>query len=150
MEPLSAIASASALAFAAIKAARALSGLRDCYEKAGPVLASINSECTALHIALTQLQRLALSGLFFERLTSQPHFGDSLDLVLLSSVQTFSALDEEIRIMTQSLNQKQNLFQRLKYVWNEEAMREILQQLRCQQNTINLLLTAMQTYGYQF
>jgi hypothetical protein len=43
--------------------------------------------------------------------------------------------------------QKDDHFLRLKYLWSEETMREILLQLRSQQNAISVLLTAIQTYG---
>lgn len=149
MDPLSAVASAASLAFACVNAARALHSLRRRYKIADTMITSITSECTAIHAALTQLQRLALSDSFFQQLESQPELGDSLDLSLLSCMQTFSALDAEIQEITQGSDETSDRFFRLKYLWNEDTMKEILQQLRCQQNTINLLLTAFQVYDSQ-
>lgn len=146
MEPLSLVASASALGFASVKTVKGLYDLRKRYKTAGTMITSISSECTVLHIALTQIQKLALTDSFYDRLASQPDLKDSFELALLSCTQTFSALEEEICELSPKPEQKDNQFQRLRYLWNEETMREILQQLRGQQNAINLLLTAIQTY----
>lgn len=145
MDPLSAVASASALIFASIRVAKGLHDLREHYRSAGTMITSLTSECTILHVALSQIQRLALEDSFFVRLKSQPDLRDSLELALLSCAQTFSAMDEEIRELSKSQEQKDEIFLRLKYLWNEDKMGEILQQLRCQQNSLNLLLTTLQT-----
>jgi hypothetical protein len=147
MDPLSIVASASALVFASVRAVKGLCGLRECYKTAGTMIASISSECMVLHIALSQIQKLALIDSFFDRLASQLDLKDSLELALLSCTQTLSALEEEIRELSPKGEQKGDHFLRLKYLWNEETMREILLQLRSQQNAISVLLTAIQTYG---
>jgi hypothetical protein len=146
MDPLTIAASASTLGFAAVKAVIGLCDLRERYKTAGTMIASISSECTVLHLALTQIQRLALADFFRDRLASQPELRDSFELALLSCMQTFSALEDEIRQLSPKQEGKDDQFQRLKYLWNEGTMREVLQQLRSQQTAINMLLTAIQTY----
>ncbi len=146
MDPLSIVASASALVFASVKVVKGLSDIRERYKAAAAMIASISSECMILHIALSQIQKLALIGSFFDRLSSQLDLEDSLELALLSCTQTFSALEEEIRELSPKGEQRDDHFLRLKYLWNEETMREILMQLRSQQNALSVLLTAIQTY----
>jgi hypothetical protein len=147
MDPLSIVVSASTLVFASVKVVRGLCDLQERYKRAGAMIASISSECMVLHIALSQIQKLALTGSFFDRLASQPELKDSFELALLSCTQTFSALEEEIHELSPKSEQEDDHFLRLKYLWNEETMREILLQLRSQQNAISVLLTAIQTYG---
>jgi hypothetical protein len=95
---------------------------------------------------LTQIQKLSLTDFFYDRLVSQPELKDSFELGLRSCMQTFSALEKEIRELSPKSNQIDDQFQRLNYLWKEETMREILQQLRSQQNAINVALTAIQAY----
>jgi hypothetical protein len=147
MDPLSIVASASSLVFASVRAVKGLCDLRERYKTAGTMIASISSECMVLHIALSQIQKLALIDSFFDRLASQLDLKDSFELALLSCTQTLSALEEEIRELSPKGEQKDDHFLRLKYLWNEESMREILLQLRSQQNAISVLLTAIQTYS---
>lgn len=145
MDPLSIVASASSLVFAGVKVVKGLSGLRKRYKTAGTIIASISSECMVLHIALSQIHKLAMVDSFFDRLASHLELKDGFELALLSCTQTFSALEEEIRKLSPEGEQKDDHFLRLKYLWNGETMREILLQLRSQQNAISVLLTAIQT-----
>jgi hypothetical protein len=147
MDPLSIAASASTLVFACVKVVKGLCDLRERYKIAGTMVASISSECMVLHIALSKIQKLALIPSFFDRLESQPGLTDSFKLVLLSCTQTLSTLEEELRGLSPNEERTDDHFLRLKYLWNEETMREILLLLRNQQNTISNLLQAIQTYG---
>lgn len=147
MDPLSIAASASTLVFACIKVVKGLCDLRERYKIAGTTIASLSSECMVLHIALSQIQKLALIPSFFDRMESHPGLQDSFELALLSCTQTLSALEEELRGLSPSLERTDDPFLRVKYLWNEEIMREILLLLRSQQNTISTLLVAIQTYG---
>jgi hypothetical protein len=97
MDPLSIVASASALVSPASGPSKACVTFGSATKRQGAIIASISSECMVLHIALSQIQKLALIDSFFNRLVSQLDLKDSLELALLSCTQTLSALEEEIR-----------------------------------------------------
>lgn len=76
---------------------------------------------------------------------NQQQLSASFEIALLGCASTFAVLEEELKEM-QGGEAGPSRMQRARYVWKEEIMNELLQQLRGQQGALQLLLIALHTY----
>jgi hypothetical protein len=121
-----------------------LSGLQD----APRILSSIQSECSTTREALSLMfifmsksDTTALSHLSGDETLAQ-----SFDIALTGCTVTLSALDNELQKILEHHKRdgKPDLVQRAKYVWNEDSLKDALDELRGQRDALNLLATVVQ------
>lgn len=146
MDPLSITAACSSLAFAIVRNGRVLATVFEKYQTAQHSIFMIQTECTVLAAALSQLES-SVTGSKASRLRGCPPSAlEALDLSLTGCMLTLSVLEKEINRLTDGADDaalKMGKAERAKYVWKEESMNELLQQLRGQSSALTLLLKAL-------
>jgi hypothetical protein len=108
---------------------------------------TISSEITVISASLSHLQMIICPKQDFVRtLDSRPELAHTLDTALIGCMVIFSCLDEEIRDITAKISQRGALSWKgkAKVVWDDAKLREMLDSLRGQQNTINFLIQLVQ------
>jgi hypothetical protein len=148
MEPLSIAAGVASLVTTCVKTIRSLKAIADTYKSASLTISAITSECSIISTALSQIQYLFLHNLdsLTLRLDSQSQLHAAFETALTGCSVTLAALDGELQKLAegQRVTGESSRLVRLKYMWNEDIMKELLQHLRGQHGGINLLLTALQ------
>jgi len=151
MDPLSIAGGVLSLVSSGFKISRSLNTLRNKYKSAPATLSALSVECSVTCAALYQIQDLLTSRPEF--LTSQSDsrsmLTDMFELALLGCAATFSVLDEELTKV--EYDGKKGVFKvgfksRLKLIWNEDTLKELLQQMRDQRSSIGFLIETVQTY----
>ena len=93
---------------------------------------AIGTECTTLQSALTSINSWV---------ESQAHSSAQLD----SLRQTISVLSEAMEALLADLSRvNDSLRARLSFLWNDESLRLLLEEVRWQANALHLLLAALQ------
>lgn len=146
MDPLSIAAAASSLVFSVVRNGRALATVFEKYQNSQRCIFMMQTECTILAAALSQLQ-MFFSKVRGSAMSRYPKFVmEALDLSLVGCTLTLSVLSKEIDNLVESVNDnaaKMSKGKKIKYVWKEESMDELLQQLRGQSSALSLLLKAL-------
>ncbi|KAH7345830.1 beta-lactamase/transpeptidase-like protein [Pyrenochaeta sp. MPI-SDFR-AT-0127] len=146
MDPLSIAAAASSLVFSVVRNGRALATVFEKYQDSQQCIFMMQTECTVLAAALSQLQMI-FSKVPDSAISRYPDFVmEALDLSLVGCTLTLSVLNKEIGNLVESIDDnaaKMTKGKRLKYLWKEESMNELLQQLRGQSSALSLLLKAL-------
>jgi hypothetical protein len=137
MDPVSITAAAASLVYSVVRNGRALAAIYDKYQDAHRCIFQIQAECTVLAAALSQIEIL------FTRSSTRAkrcpdNFIEALDISLVGCTLTLSALSKEIEVLQNADTKKK----KAKYVWKEQTINELLQQLRGQTSALNLLLQA--------
>ncbi|PGH13662.1 hypothetical protein AJ79_03510 [Helicocarpus griseus UAMH5409] len=140
MDPLSITASISGLLVACAQVVKIASDVRGKYKTASLTISSIATECVTVTTALSHLQVLVI-----RRADSfDSNTANMFECVITGCKLTLSVLDEYI--MELSLDHGELTSKnKAKVVWNESEMKELLQQLRGHESSLNLLLTVMQS-----
>lgn len=148
MEPLSIAAGVASLVTACVKTIISLKAIADRYKSASLTIWAITFECSVIRRALSQIKYLFLHNLdsLISRLDSQSQLHAAFETALTGCSVTLNALDDELQKLAegQRVSGESSRLVRLKYMWNEDIMKELLQHLRGQRGGINLLLTALQ------
>jgi hypothetical protein len=145
MDPLSITAATSSLVFSVVKNGRVIATLFEKFQEAQRCLFMIQTECTVLAAALSQLEVLFSRPPDSRPMQYPDHALEALDLSLVGCTLTFSVLSQEIDALAAGVddsNAKMTKGKRVKYLWKEEPMNELLQQLRGQSSALTLLLKA--------
>jgi hypothetical protein len=145
MDPLSITAAAASVVFTIVRNGRHFALIYDTYKEAQHSLFMIQTECTVLAAALSQIQG-HFSGSVSPRIKQLPEVVmEALDISLLGCTMTLSVLTEEVEALVKGAELSQTLKwkKRAKFVWKEDTMISILQQLRGQSMALSLLLKAM-------
>ena len=146
MDPLSIAATASGLVFSVVRNGRALATIFEKYKDSQRCIFMIQTECTVLAAALSQLQ-MVFSKVSKADMGQCPDFVvEAIDLSLTGCTLTMSVLSKELDSLVDSVNSdraKMAKGKKVKYVWKEEPMIELLQQLRGQSSALSLLLKAL-------
>ena len=131
------------------KGAQTCNTLLSKYKHAPQALASIDTQCTAIKLALSHVYWLANSNteLLSSQLHAQGPLAESFDVALTGCTVTFSLLDVELQKLCQQSKDKDTYSakDRIKFVWNEDLVRSLLDDMRGLQGAVTLLLTALQT-----
>ncbi|KAK0512606.1 hypothetical protein JMJ35_004623 [Cladonia borealis] len=117
------------------------------YSDAPMTMTAIASECSVLSASLSHIQDLATQNAdaFVSRLKSQSNFTTTFDTALAGCALVFSVLDTQIQDITKGKDPgDMDRIGKVKAVWKDDSLKELLQQLRGQQIAMNLLLTALQ------
>ena len=126
---------------------KAAQDVRGRYKAATLAISSIATECVAVSTALSHLQSLTINDGSVDA-----DVVNTLETVVIGCTLTISVLDEYILeliadnnvLKTADVTTKWTT--KVKFLWNEAEMKELLQQLRGHQSSITLLLTVLRRY----
>jgi hypothetical protein len=147
MDPISITTAVLAISARCLTTAKAVSTLRDKFKGAQITISAIHSESTVISASLGHIQSLilkdpeTLSSIF----TSRPGLEGAFDTALTGCALVFSILDDEVQKL-QGDGGEIGAAEKMKIVWKEETMKELLQQIRGQQTALSLLIQALQMY----
>ena len=149
MDPISIAATVTSLVFTIVKNGRMLAVAYSSYKDAQNTLFMIQTECSVLAAALSLIQVRFGGTEGSAALCKLPKLViDTLDLSLTATSMTMSVLrdetDELVRGAELSVTLKSK--ERAKFVWKEETMSGLLQQLRGQGIALGLLLKAIDRF----
>ena len=149
MDPLSIVGLAGTLVPLCVRVTYALNNVKVKYSQSNMTISAIVSECSVIAAALTQIEGIAKKDPdgFASRLDpSASQLGASFELAMGGCSITLAVLNEEVEKLT--VGEKVGFLgwkPKVKYIWNEAGMRDLLGTLRGQQSALHLLLAAVQT-----
>ncbi|MCJ1402608.1 hypothetical protein MMC11_005828 [Xylographa trunciseda] len=147
MDPLSMTVAISSLVMTCASIVKAAQDVRGRYKAATLTISSIAAECVAVSTALSLLQNLSISG----NGSVDADVVNTLETVVIGCTLTISVLHEYIlELITdnnvlKSADAKSKWRTKVKFLWNEVEMKELLLQLRGHQSSITLLLTVLRS-----
>ncbi|ORY14059.1 hypothetical protein BCR34DRAFT_599472 [Clohesyomyces aquaticus] len=148
MDPLSITASVTGVCGVSFTATKALYEFRSKYKQANLTIAAICSESSVVHAALTQIQSLLYrdGDLIIERLHERSDLAASFDISFTGCMLLYSCIEEETGRLRNAMERDGSLdwTQKLKVAWNEDTFQSLLQQLRGQETSLQLLLQTLQ------
>jgi len=143
------------LAISCTKCIRIIQDVRTKYKRAPLTMASIASECSTVSVALSQLHYIEfpLSGARDGNGTINPVV-QSLDAVMMGCTVALSLIEDHLtdfRVVTEEASDDGQALlgkmAKVKFVWNEDEVKELLQQLRGYQLNLTTLLSVMSRFG---
>ena len=150
MDPLTICATVTGLVRTCGTAATMCSGLITKYKIAPMILASIRTECTTVKTALSYVDCLIKQDAdqFSSRVKAHSPLSEIFDVPLTGCVLTFSLLDVQLqKLYDRSKDHDSYKWKdKMKYVWDEDQAKAILDHMRGLQGALNLMLTVLQTY----
>ena len=150
MDPLAITSAIAALVANSAKLSKNCNDYWNKYKVSSITLTAIATECSTISISLSQIHAL------FDRdpdrttskLSNTPHLISVFDNALKACGIVLSVIDDEIEKLSRSAGKeavaKFPRIARIKYVWNEAKMKELLSQARAQQNALQMLLALIQ------
>lgn len=117
------------------------------YKMASSTLAAINNECAVLSATMNTLGRLSRK--HRAKITNQSlGLTQPFNASLLACETTLVALTREIQRLGFIGKTKHEWIPlvRMKYIWNEKTIKDLLEQLRWQGQTLNLLINTIQLW----
>ncbi|RFU76899.1 ankyrin repeat [Trichoderma arundinaceum] len=148
MDPVAIIGAASSLVVSLAKASKSLSDIRKGFHEAPMTLASMITECKTISAALTHLQNLTLGNpvALSPSIMSPETITESFDNALTGCMLILSALEAQLERFSQNEKPEDIRFmQRVRLLWNEDTMSQLLENLRGQHAAINTLVSLFQT-----
>ncbi|KAH6987169.1 hypothetical protein EDB80DRAFT_731455 [Ilyonectria destructans] len=130
-----------------LKTTKYLYDLQQKYKNAPIVVVSICSESTVISASLAKIQSLLLQRLDLSTTwKSQSGLGSVLDTTLTGCMVLYSCLDTELQAITAGTTDANQIRwkARVRSVWNEEKLHELLIAIRGQQTAITLLIQLLQ------
>ena len=150
MDPLAICTTVTGLVRTSGTAATMCSRLITKYETAPAILASIRTECITVKTALSYMDWIIKqdADLFSSQLKAHSPLLEIFEVPLTGCIFTFSLLDIELqKLCDRSKDHGSYKWKdRMKYVWNEERAKAILDHMRGLQSALDLMLTVLQTY----
>ena len=120
------------------------------YKTAPAILTSIRTERITIKAALSYVNCLMKrdTELLSSQLKAHGPLVEIFDVPLTGCALTFSLLDIELqKLYDRSKDHDSYRWKhKMKYVWNEDQAKAILDHMRGLQSAVNLMLTALQTY----
>lgn len=149
MDPLSAASSIASVMIGCAKVVKVAHDIRGKYKGASVTIASIATECATVRTGLSQLQKVATKTNDFDEDTA-----DTFETVILGCTLTMSVLNDYVAELTESMGEvnaevgiaQPSRMAKMKLLWNESEMKELLHQLRGHQSSITMLLTTLQRF----
>ena len=150
MDPFTICTTVASLVKTCGTAATTCNGLLSKYKNAPQILASIRTECATIKTALSYVDWLVKrdTKLLSSQLKAHSPLAETLDVALTGCAVTFSLLDIELqKLYDKSKDQDGYKWKdKMRYVWDEDRAKNILDHMRGLHNAVNLVLTAFQTY----
>jgi hypothetical protein len=133
---------------ACLSSTKALYDHREKYRDAPVLLVSICTESIIISVSLAQIQRLIERSLGGDGLSdvwdTREDLPAVLDQALAGCMVVFSCLDDELRRVTGTASGEMGWKERVRLLWNEAKLSELLGALRGQQTALNLMLQLLQ------
>jgi hypothetical protein len=151
VEPIGLIGTVFGVIGLSAQVAKQLNDIRSQYKFANSTLSAISSECNVISAALQQIQALVTQqrGEVSSKLGPNSSMSNAFDTALQGCEATLTVLDlecaklgAEMRKGGVSLLMSRSV--KLKFVWKESTMKDLLLQLRSQHAALNLLITTFQ------
>ena len=148
MDPITIGTTVASLVATFTKGAQTCNALLSKYKYAPQMLASIHTECTTIKLALSHVYWLVNSNteLLSSQLDARGPLAETFDVALTGCTVTFSLLDTELQKLCQQSKDKDTYKakDKMKFMWNEDLTRSLLDDMRGLQGAVTLLLTALQ------
>jgi len=139
MDPVSITTTVICLSAQCLGTVKKLYSLREKYKNAEKTISAIYTETTVLSASLGHIQTLVLR----HAESFNAELKSTLDTSLTGCLTVYSVLEEEI----QKLNQNPGSVKTgLVYVWQEDTMNDLLQQIRGQRDALSLLMKVLELY----
>ncbi|KAF2669340.1 hypothetical protein BT63DRAFT_258973 [Microthyrium microscopicum] len=151
MDPITITTTVVKLTASCLSTAKALNTLRNQFNDAPMTIVSICSETTVIAASLSQIQSLVLTRDNISSILRQrPEFASALDTALVGCMVLFSCLDEEVRRLSRSTSPAARAItfgfrDKVRALWNNDRLKELLDALRGQQTSITLLIQLLHT-----
>jgi hypothetical protein len=150
MEPFSLAVSVTSAARLCLAAGQGLYSLRDRYRHASITITSIFNESKLMSAFLGRIQSLLQQNgdTIIEEFNEQPQLKDIFEEALANCTIVYSRLDAEVQRLRQDTNHAGELSRwgRMRHLWKEETMKDLLQSVRFQTMTISSLLQCLQVF----
>jgi hypothetical protein len=144
MDPVSITASVVALTRTVFLCARDLQSLHTRFSSSSRIITSISTESKLIGAFLQQLGKLLKNSprAILERIEDSPELGDALKAALDHCTDIYQQLNKEISYFKENHKKPGQLRFRdkLRYLWNEENLKELHQTLRAQQGIFSSFL----------
>lgn len=148
MDPLSVTASITAIITLFGKATKILHNSYTIYGNAAFVIASICSETAVISASLTLIQSLFdhRADAIMIRLQSRPELLHTLDMALTGCMLVCSCLLNETQGLVSSTGETKGVSwgAKARLLWNQDTLKELLENIRGQQTALSLLIQALQ------
>ncbi|KAI9811245.1 MAG: hypothetical protein M1827_005577 [Pycnora praestabilis] len=146
MDPLSIAFAVAPLVGSATKIAKTLYDLYGKYKGVSGTLGSLAAECMTLSAGLSQIQNLALSNpdSLSSRREDKSRLLTVIDNALTGCSMVLRVLDDKVGKLAGKEHDSLSFKDKLQILFNEDTIKEFLDQVRGQQIALNLLLTALQ------
>ena len=149
MDPLSISTAVASLVTTCTNAATLCNALIGKYKRAPKTLASIRTECTTVKAGLSYVYFLINrdAELFSSQLHAEGPLAETIDVALTGCTVTFSLLDCELQKLYNKSSDREGLRwkDKMRYIWDENLAKELLDQMRGLQSAVSLVLNAIQT-----
>ncbi|GKU14615.1 unnamed protein product [Fusarium langsethiae] len=142
MDPLSIATSVVGLTATCLSTCKKLHDLAGEYEDVPTILAMICSESTVISMGLSELQsKILRRDDLAQAWASRTDILNVFEVALTGCMTVFSCLEAEIR----NLKLKDlGVLAKLKFMWNQDRLKELLEALRGQQTSITFLLNILE------
>ncbi|ORY16273.1 hypothetical protein BCR34DRAFT_557528 [Clohesyomyces aquaticus] len=148
IDPLTISATVLALSRTVVLSVRELASLRHRLNSCPTIINSITTESTIINIVLVQLKSLLSNAPqdITARIERSPDLGDVLEIALKNCAEIYSLLMADISHFKENPKKPGRLRtrDRIRFLWNEDNLKELLQQLRSHQNALTSLLQCFQ------
>ncbi|KAH7112167.1 hypothetical protein B0J11DRAFT_542786 [Dendryphion nanum] len=148
MDPLTITSTVIALSARCVRSARGLYELRAKYKDASMTITAIYTESNVIATSLACIQGLCTTNPDALRSTLQtrPEITETFDQALTGCILVYSVLEDEVHRLYSGIHQVGfgGTMGRLRLLWKEEAMQEVLTQIRGQQTALSLLINILQ------
>ncbi|KAL2204209.1 hypothetical protein CC79DRAFT_1277158 [Sarocladium strictum] len=147
MDPLSIASTVVALTATCLSTCKKLSDLAGRYEEVPLVIATLCAESTVISCALSQLQILILQrDDLAQAWSSKTDIREAFEMGLNGCMLVFSCLEAETRQLQTQMpgSSGPSVWTKIKFMWNQDRLKELLTALRGQQTSINFLLQVLE------
>jgi hypothetical protein len=151
MDPLSITASVAGIATACLATAKTLNDLRNKYLDAQMTIAAICSETAVVGATLAKIQGILLGNpqVLKAEIEGIPgsEIQNTFDVALTGCSVIYSCLDVEVQKLRKAAGGASDpgWAEKAKFLWKEDRMKELLENLRGQEISITLLVSILQT-----
>lgn len=132
----------------ALKGIQAYNTYHGQYSRAAITMASMMAQCSCVEFAILQVQKVVINNRpSADLLAPDAALARHFSSVFGACQMVFSILNERLRSTTGvGVDQygQPSRMTKLKYVWNDQEMKDLLRNLESQASAINLLLSALQ------
>jgi hypothetical protein len=148
MDPLSISASVAALVTICAQIISTSRDILSKFQDAPRVLSSLQAECSttreSLSLIFLLINKSDTTALF--HLSTNKSLTENFDIALTGCTVTFSVLDNELQkvLKDREVEGRMGFRQRAKYAWNEDTLKNLMDELRGQRDALNLLVTVVQ------